>query len=102
MATPEIEGPIGGEATTDDLEGLFEPGHGRREIESVGHGVLRFPGADPEDRRSLGEVGEGEKRLGDEHRVAPDRLGDADGEAEPPHPASQVPEQRLVVVELMG
>ena len=70
----EVDGTVRIEAAPDDLERLLQSTDGAREVEAVGLGAQPLTGADAKDGRALAEVGQGERRLGEDDRVAADRL----------------------------
>ncbi len=100
--TPVIDGTSRFEADPDHLQGLGQTRHRTGEGKAIRFDVLGFPGADADYRWLGGHVREGERRLGDGDRVAPDRLGDSNRDLGSTGTAGHVPEQHLPVEVRVG
>gem|GEM_PF-4326890 len=82
--TLEAERSRSVEAQAQDGQGLLEPGDRMVEGKAVWLQVLGLSRAETQDRWSPREMGEREHGLGEQNRMAADRIGHADAEAEPP------------------
>ena len=97
MLAREVDRSVGRETPADDLQRLGEPVHRMCAGQPVRLDVHALTRTDAEDRGTLGQMRQCQRRLRDHHGVASGRFRDADPQLHPSRAGGQRAQQRLVL-----